>query len=106
MRVKNMMVHGILDQKKKNITVKNIIDGLKTELKSKKKINYKFDSFIKETNLLSLKSKKSNKILKWSPKLNIKKTIKLTGEWYYCFLTNRQNILKLSNKHVKEFFND
>ena len=27
--------------KKKNITVKNIIDGLKTELKSKKKINYK-----------------------------------------------------------------
>ncbi len=90
---------------KKKITVKEIIESLKEEMNSNKKIYFKANKLIKETNFLSLKSKKSNSLLKWHPKLSIKKSISLTGKWYFNFL-NKKNMQTISKEQIKEFFYD
>jgi len=91
---------------KKNIKVIQIIQKLRETLKSNKKIFIKSDKNVKETGLLSLNIKKSKHLLKWKPKLDINKTIALTGEWYHGFLNNRKSILNLSKYQVYNFFND
>ena len=74
-------------------------------MNSNKKIYFKANKLIKETNFLSLKSKKSNSLLKWHPKLSIKKSISLTGKWYFNFL-NKKNMQTISKEQIKEFFYD
>ena len=72
----------------------------------KKKIFVKQDKKIKEAGLLSLKINKSKKILKWKPKLSIVRSLKLTADWYHCYINDRKNVEKLSKKQVENFFYD
>ena len=72
----------------------------------KKKIFIKRDKKIKETGLLSLKTDKSKKYLKWKPKLSFIQTLKLTAEWYQCYINDKKTIQKLSKKQVEDFFYD
>tara|TARA_Y100000590_G_scaffold121660_3_gene139310 strand:- start:15755 stop:16810 length:1056 start_codon:yes stop_codon:yes gene_type:complete len=89
---------------KKHIKVIEIINKLNKSMNINKKTYLKKDKKIKETGLLSLKINKSKSILKWKPKLSIKETIKLTGEWYFLFLKDRKSVIKLSKKQVGFFF--
>ena len=60
----------------------------------------------KEANLLQLNSKKSNKILKWKPKLNLDDTIYLTGIWYKEFYKQKANMYKFSLFQLKYYLNN
>ncbi len=74
--------------KSKKDTVLQIIQQLKMIMSIDKKIFIKADKTIKETTYLKLKITKSKKILKWKPKLNLKKSLELTGQWYRVYLNN------------------
>ena len=48
---------------------------------------------MRETSLLSLKTNKSKKLLGWKPKFSFIKTLKITAEWYLCYIKTKK-ILK------------
>ena len=58
----------------------------------------------KESNLLTLNSKKSFKELKWRPKLNFKETIQLTVDWYKVLKSNK-DLEKITIKQINFFIN-
>jgi len=87
-----------------DIIVKNILLKILNILKIKKKIVIKKNNKIKETNSLNLNSKKSRKLLNWRPKLSLKQSLKITGEWYIDFLKNKKQILETSKKQIESFF--
>ena len=93
--------------KSNNIKVKEIISILNSNFdNSVKVINKKsFRKNYKESELLKLSSKKSNKILKWKPKYNIIKTMKLIHEWNIEMLKNKNKVLDISEKQIKDFIN-
>lgn len=91
---------------KSHVTVKEVISKLIKIMGIRKKYFIKIDKKIKETGLLSLKTNKSKKYLKWKPKLSFIKTLRVTAEWYTCYIENKKNIQKFSKTQVENFFND
>jgi CDP-glucose 4,6-dehydratase len=89
-----------------HITVKEVISKLIKIMSIKKKIFIKRDKKIKETGLLSLKTSKSKKLLKWRPKLSFAQSLVMTATWYKCYIKNRINIEEFSKKQVKNYFYD
>ena len=89
---------------KSHITVKEVISKLIKIIGIKKKFFIEYDKTIKETGLLSLKTHKSKKLLRWKPKLSFVKTLKTTADWYLCYIEDKKNIEKLSKKQVQSFF--
>ena len=70
---------------KSHVTVKEVISKLITIMGIRKNYFIKIDKKIKETGLLSLKTNKSKKYLKWKPKLSF---------------------IQFSKTQVENFFND
>ena len=91
---------------KSHVTVKEVISKLIKIMGIRKKYFINIDKKIKETGLLSLKTNKSKKYLKWKPKLSFIETLKITAAWYLCYIKDRKNIQKLSKIQVEDFFND
>ena len=91
---------------KSHITVKEVISKLIKIIGIKKNFFIKIDKTIKETGLLSLKTNKSKKYLKWKPKLSFIQTLKITAEWYLCYIKDKKTIQKLSKQQVEDFFYD
>ncbi len=87
-------------------TVKYVISNLIEIMGIKKKYFIKSNKNIKETGLLSLNINKSKKNLNWKPRLSIFQSLKLTAEWYSCFINKRENIQSFSKKQIEEFFYD
>ena len=54
-----------------------------------------------ESNLLSLNSNKSLKLLKWKTLLNLKQTIYLVIDWYKSYYLNKKNVYNLSLNQIK-----
>ena len=52
---------------------------------------------------LQLNISKAKKILKWTPKLTIKKSVELTVEWYKFVLKEKKNYEKITEKQIKKF---
>ena len=52
---------------------------------------------------LQLNISKAKKILKWTPKLTIKKSVELTVEWYRLALKEKNNYEKITEKQIKKF---
>ena len=67
------------------------------------KILIKKEKSFKEAKLLQLNSKRSNKILKWKPKLNLFDTIYITGIWYKKFYNNSTNMYKFSIQQLESY---
>ena len=69
-----------------------------------KNINWKVkrekNSFY-ESNLLSLNSNKSSKLLKWNTLLNLKQTIYLVIDWYKSYYLDKKKIYDLSVNQIK-----
>ena len=89
-----------------HVTVKEVISKLINILKVNKKIHVKVDKKIKETVLLSLRTDKSKKYLKWRPKISFNQNLKIIADWYLCYINNKANIENLSKKQVENFFYD
>ena len=70
------------------------------------KFNYKTikDIKIKEASLLSLNSNKAKKILNWKCKINTKKSIIQTIDWYLYYFQNPKQIEKFTKKQIENFF--
>lgn len=92
--------------KKNHVKVIEVINILISNMKINKKIFIKPDKSIKETGLLGLNINKSRKYLNWKPKLQIKQVLKLTSDWYLCYIKDKKNIEKFSKKQVENFFYD
>lgn len=90
----------------KHVSVLDVISKLIKIMDLKKKIFIQPNKTIKETGLLSLKTDKSRKHLKWKPKLTINQTLKLTAEWYQYFIYDKKTIEKISKKQIEDFFYD
>ena len=58
--------------------------------------------FYEQSNL-QLNITKAKKILKWTPKLTIKKSVELTVEWYMSVLKEKKNYEKITEKQIKNF---
>ena len=70
---------------------------VKGEYKIEKK-----DKF-KESKLLHLNSRKAKIKFNWFCKLNLKKAIELTANWYKNYYFNRKNIMNFSINQIKDF---
>lgn len=58
--------------------------------------------FYEQSNL-QLNITKAKKILKWTPKLTIKKSVELTVDWYMSVLKEKKNYEKITEKQIKNF---
>lgn len=104
---KKYSIHGAWNfgpNKSNNAKVKYVIKLLNQNFKNKVKIliNTKQKKNIKkESKILMLNSQKSRQILKWKPKYNLIKSIKLISEWYkLCVLQKEKNAQIISQKQI------
>jgi len=58
-----------------------------------------------EAGLLKLDNTKARCALKWEPKLSLDQCLALTAEWYRMYYSQDEDIIALSDKHIKSFFN-
>lgn len=88
-----------------NCKVIDLIKLIKNHWKNGKILIKKNKNF-KEAKLLQLNSKKTNKILKWKPSLNLKNAIYLTGIWYKKFYEKKIDMYEFSLFQLKNFLNN
>ena len=94
-------------QRQNNIEVRKIISILNRNfgkmVKVKEIKNNK--NFFKESKVLKLSSKKSNKTLGWISKYNISKSLKLISDWMVNYKLNKKNLLNLTQTQIKDYLN-
>ena len=83
------------------IRVKNIVKIFLNNFKFKYK--YKNKNILRETKILRLNTDKSKKVLNFSSKLTLSKSIDLTINWYKNYL-NKQNMKVITEKQIKDYF--
>ena len=86
-------------------TVTNVLEIVREIVKiwGKGKITFKKNNRYYEQINLQLNINKSIKYLNWSPKYSIKKSIKVTTEWYKNVLVNKMNIEKITENQIREY---
>ena len=84
---------------------RRVIDILNFFKKKNNKLKWllKRTKYKNESINLNLSSKKSLKLLKWSPKWDFKKSLTNTQEWYECFYT-KKDIINFTNNQIKNYF--
>jgi len=103
---KKTFIYNIGPRKNKNLNVKNLIKKFisKSEIL---KISYNSKKIgFRESKFLNLSSDLIMRDIKWSPKLTLNDTIKLTSDWYEYFFTTRKKMLNFTEKQIKSFFNN
>ena len=94
-------------QRQNNIEVRKIISILNRNfgkmVKVKEIKNNK--NFFKESKVLKLSSKKSNKTLGWISKYNISKSLKLISDWMVNYRLNKKDLLNLTQTQIKDYLN-
>tara|TARA_A100001011_G_C14279753_1_gene831033 strand:- start:1054 stop:2136 length:1083 start_codon:yes stop_codon:yes gene_type:complete len=101
----NRKIHGTVlnfgPNQRNNYTVLSVIKIMKKKWKNISwKVKKNKNSFY-ESNLLSLNSNKSLKLLKWKTLLNLKQTIYLVIDWYKSYYLNKKNVYNLSLNQIK-----
>ena len=88
---------------KSNIRVIDLIN-LITKEDVFKKVNYKItQKKYYENKILRLSGINAKNKIKYTPKLNLKKTVKLTSDWYHAF-NKKQNMFNYTCTQIKEYF--
>ena len=89
-------------------TVTNVLEIVREIVKvwGKGKITFKKNNKYYEQTNLQLNINKSLKFLNWSPKYSIKKSVRVTTQWYKSVLVDKENIEKITEKQIKEFMNE
>lgn len=65
----------------------------------------KSDNGPHEAAFLSLDNSKMKKTFNWSPRIHIEDAVRLSAEWYKAWVNN-QDLIKLTEKQIKEFLNE
>lgn len=65
----------------------------------------KSDNGPHEAAFLSLDNNKMKKTFGWAPKIHIEEAVRLSAEWYDAW-RNNQNLVDVTEKQIKEFFNE
>ncbi len=92
---------------KKN-TITNVLKVVEKIVKfwGRGKIKFKKTQKYYEQVNLQLNIEKSMKILHWSPKYNITKSINVTTDWYKKVLNKENNPEEITKKQIKEYMNE
>lgn len=69
------------------------------------KMKIKKNNFYEQQNL-QLNIKKAEKYLKWHPTYNIKNSVKMTVDWYFRVLQNREDPKKVTSDQIDQYTND
>ena len=69
------------------------------------KITYKKKKYYEQANL-QLNIQKSQKNLKWQPKLSIMKSVDLTIDWYKSVLIKKRNVKNITKDQIYSFMNE
>ena len=80
-----------------------VLEKTPSQIWGKGKITFKKNNRYYEQINLQLNINKSIKYLNWSPKYSIKKSIKVTTEWYKNVLVNKMNIEKITENQIREY---
>jgi CDP-glucose 4,6-dehydratase len=93
-------------KKSNNKSVSNVINLINSYFNDDIKIIKNTSLFNKhyESKLLMLDSKKSERLLKWKPKYDLNKSVKLIAEWHKNYLKKR-DIFKFSQQQIFDYFN-
>ena len=84
--------------------VKTIVEYL-IKIWGKGKIKIKKNNFYEQTNL-QLNITKAKKILKWMPTYNIKNGVKITTQWYYRVLVEKEIPSIVTEDQIIQYMND
>lgn len=86
---------------------RKVINVVKEINKSWKNAKWKIKKSknFKESNLLQLNSSKAKKLLNWNCKLNLKKAIAWTTNWYKKYYFSRKEIKRYSLKQITDYEN-
>ena len=87
----------------KNYSVRKILDIFSEKFKNFKWKKSNFQSF-KESALLNLNCKKALKLIKWKSKFSFVETVNETVYWYK--KNNHTNSRLITNKQIKDYFNE
>jgi CDP-glucose 4,6-dehydratase len=93
-------------KKSNNKSVSNVIELINSYFNNRVKIINKtsFSNKHYESKILMLDSSKSERLLKWKPKYDLNKSVKLIVEWHKNYLKNG-NIFKFSQQQIFDYFN-
>jgi CDP-glucose 4,6-dehydratase len=93
-------------KKSNNKSVSNVINLINSYFNDRIKIIKNKSLFNKhyESKILMLDSKKSERLLKWKPKYDLNKSVKLIAEWYKNYL-KKGDIFKFSQQQIFDYFN-
>ena len=85
-------------------SVKRIVDYI-IEFWGKGKLISKKNDFYEQANL-QLNINKAKKILKWKPTYNIKKSVRITVDWYYKVLQEKKSSTVVTDTQIKQYMHD
>ncbi|MFH1657171.1 MAG: CDP-glucose 4,6-dehydratase [bacterium] len=88
--------------KENRLTVKELVEEI-MEAVGKGSYVVRRNSDKQETDYLSIDSNKAKNFLGWRPKIDLKKTIRLTFDWYENFYS-KKNIIKITDDQIESFF--
>jgi CDP-glucose 4,6-dehydratase len=93
-------------KKSNNKSVSNVISLINSYFNDHIKIIKNTSLFNKhyESKLLMLDSKKSERLLKWKPKYDLNRSVKLIAEWHKNYL-KKGDIFKFSQQQIFDYFN-
>jgi len=91
--------------KKNNFTVMNLTEKIAFFFKKENFWIIKNNKNFHEAKLLKLNSKKSEKLLKWRPRLNFKKTAEFTANWYINYFNKKIDIKKFTFNQISNYLN-
>ncbi len=89
-------------------TVTNVLEIVREIIKvwGKGIITFKKNNKYYEQTNLQLNINKSLKLLNWSPKYSIKKSVRVTTQWYKSVLLDKVNIEKITELQIKEYMDE
>ena len=89
-------------------TVTNVLEIVREIVKvwGKGKITFKKNNKYYEQTNLQLNINKSLKFLNWSPKYSIKKSVRVTTQWYKSVLLDKVNIEKITELQIKDYMDE
>lgn len=85
-------------------SVKSIVNFI-IKFWGKGKLVSKKNNFYEQANL-QLNISKAKKKLNWRPTYNIKNSVKLTVDWYYKVLEQKNSPIEVTNKQIKQYMYD
>ncbi|MFL0809483.1 MAG: CDP-glucose 4,6-dehydratase [Agarilytica sp.] len=96
----NVFNIGPLDS---NVSVGDVIDMFSLYVKGLDWYTKENRGFV-ETSTLALDPASAIKQLKWKQRLSIGESVRQTSEWYNCWLYSKENLEKVTNRQINEYY--